>query len=242
MAWTAGQIRQHVKAARALNVIKNYAFGFIRNNKLCSEGEVLDYVMQQFERHGLITNQKLIIAFGTSAAMPHYTPKGSGKRLCKNCLVKLDIWGRLKEKGSPYADITWMAKTGCPPKEQVQAFETVILARNCALRLLKKSVSRGVMPSGSELDCAARNVIKKAGFAKNFVHKLGHELGLTSPHGRRARLCQANKSRIARKVGYTIEPGIYVKNSYGVRSEIDFFVINNKVIVTGPMQKKLVAL
>ena len=40
-------------------------------------------------------------------------------------------------------------------------------------------------------------------------------------------------------MGYTIEPGIYFENDFGVRSEIDFYISRGKVVVSGAVQKEL---
>jgi Xaa-Pro aminopeptidase len=41
-------------------------------------------------------------------------------------------------------------------------------------------------------------------------------------------------------VGYTIEPGIYLKNKFGVRSEIDFYINEkNRVVITTKVQREI---
>lgn len=240
MSWTSKQLQQHIEAAGKLNKIKNETFSHIRSLRSCKEGEILNFVLNLFKQEGLVTDRPLIVAFGASACKPHYSPKGKGRNLEKGMLVKLDIWGRLRQSKAPYADITWMAVRSKASQREARAFRTVILARNKALQLLREQLKKGVLPTGCDLDSVARKYISSQGFAKNFIHKLGHELGLTSPHGRGGRLCSANKQPLKRMVGYTIEPGIYVKNRFGVRSEIDFIVMGNSVLVTSPMQRKLV--
>ncbi|MEK6887140.1 MAG: M24 family metallopeptidase, partial [Nanoarchaeota archaeon] len=50
-----------------------------------------------------------------------------------------------------------------------------------------------------------------------------------------------NKTPLKINMLYTIEPGIYFKNKYGIRSEIDFYINNKrKVIITTKVQKKLI--
>jgi Xaa-Pro aminopeptidase len=101
------------------------------------------------------------------------------------------------------------------------------------------------MPTGFEVDKVARDYIKEKGFDDNFLHGLGHPLGFTNPHGAGVRLSpkkvRANRcSPLQKMVGYTIEPGIYLKNKFGLRSEIDFYIDEkNKVVITTKIQKKI---
>lgn len=240
MPWTLKQIRQHIRASNLLNKIMHEAFKFICQNKRCTEYQVLKYINSRVKHYNLTTDRPLIVAFGPSAAQPHYSPKQKCRRLRKNTIIKIDIWGRVKEKGAPFADITWMGVYGKPSKLQLKIFRTMLQARNRALSLLRRKVRDGAVPTGLELDAAARDHISNKGYGKRFIHRTGHILGFTSPHGVGRGLNNKNTSKLKKNVGYTIEPGIYLKGKFGIRSEIDFIIQGKKVIVTGPIQKKLV--
>ncbi len=87
------------------------------------------------------------------------------------------------------------------------------------------------MPSGPacqlcDVDAAARTVIAKAGFGKQFGHGLGHGIGLQiheSPVWQPTR----TKSLRAGMV-ITIEPGIYLPGWGGVRIEDDILVTRDR--------------
>lgn len=153
-------------------------------------------------------------------------------------MVLIDIWARLKQ-GGPYADITWMAYYGKPTKKELEIFNIVIKARNKALSHLKKEVSKGKTPTGAKINQIAKDTIDSYGYLKNFDHFTGHSLGTFSPHGNKAGLRPSNNKKLI-NMGYTIEPGIYLKNKFGARSEINVYLQNKKVILTTPLQKKLV--
>ncbi|HIQ51210.1 MAG TPA: M24 family metallopeptidase, partial [Nautiliaceae bacterium] len=68
-----------------------------------------------------------------------------------------------------------------------------------------------------EIDKVAREIISKAGYEEYFVHSLGHGVGLDIhewPY-----INSRNKMKIKEGMVFTIEPGIYIPNEFGVRTE-----------------------
>lgn len=87
----------------------------------------------------------------------------------------------------------------------------------------------------------ANNIITKAGYGKNILHRTGHSIGTSSPHGLENNITIKNSQQLLKKVVYTIEPGIYLKNKFGIRSEIDFFIDENmKLVYTTKIQEKII--
>ena len=87
------------------------------------------------------------------------------------------------------------------------------------------------------MDRAARDVIRKAGYGKYFVHRTGHNIG-QEVHGNGANmdgLETHDDRRILPQTCFSIEPGIYLPE-FGVRSEVDVFVDGDEARVTGPVQ------
>ncbi len=76
----------------------------------------------------------------------------------------------------------------------------------------------------STLDKTARKVIEDAGYGKYFVHSLGHGVGLDIHEW--PFVNSRNDIIIQEGMVFTIEPGIYLPNEFGVRIEdmvmIDF--------------------
>ena len=241
-SWDARTIRLHVAAAALLEYIKEEAFSFLRAHPTAFEGELLRFVKGRFKGNELVTDRPLIIAFGPSAAKPHYSPKGKGRRLRRGMMIKVDIWGRLRERGAPFADITWMGFSGrALPAKAHRVFGIVIAARDAALALARRRLREGRLPTGAELDGAARGLIAREGFGKRFIHRTGHCLGFTSPHGIFKGLRSSNTDPIHVSLPYTIEPGIYLPGEFGVRSEIDFYIdAKRELVVTTPMQRSII--
>jgi Xaa-Pro dipeptidase len=186
---------------------------------------------------------KPIVAFGQNTSIVHYFPqKKTSKKLENNALILLDVWGRLKKSRAPYADMTMMFYIGKQvPLEYVRYFNYVCKTRDAIVKEIKLSVKKGLYPVGKRLDTLARMMLKKNNVDQYFLHGLGHSLGTTQPHGIYAGLRRRkSKKKIVNSLGYTIEPGLYVKGKFGVRSEIDFYIDEeDTIIVTTPVQNKI---
>jgi Xaa-Pro aminopeptidase len=122
-----------------------------------------------------------------------------------------------------------------------KAFDVVINARNVSLEFIELELRKNRIPAGKEIDKITREFINKSEFKGKFIHGTGHPLGFTSPHGNRSNINTRGKQTLKINLGYTIEPGIYLKDEFGIRSEIDFY-INDKqeVVITTAMQKEIV--
>lgn len=240
--WSQEQIEDHTKAAELLNAVKDITFDHIKSHQDISEYEVQQFILKQFEEFGLESDRDPpIVAFNENSALPHYFPKENSELLKENSLILIDLWAKLNKEGAPFADITWVAYCGEIPERVQEIFEVVIKSRDYALNFIRSEMETGKMPAGKEVDLAAREIISKSGFEGKFLHGTGHSIGFTSPHGNRSNLNTTGRQPILVNVGYTIEPGIYLKDEFGIRSEIDFYVDDRfKLIITTPIQKEIV--
>ena len=93
------------------------------------------------------------------------------------------------------------------------------------------------------MDDVSRGVIERAGYGEFFTHRTGHSIG-EEVHGNGAHIDNL-ETRDSRKIiprtCFSIEPGIYLPGNFGVRSEIDLYVGDGRIEVTGqPIQTDLV--
>ena len=90
-------------------------------------------------------------------------------------------------------------------------YEIVRQANEAAIAVVKPGVRL------SDIDTAARSIIEKAGYGKQFIHRLGHGIGrdVHEPFDVSA------MSEIIAFEGmcFSIEPGIYIEGQGGVRIE-----------------------
>ncbi len=245
MPWTNQQLQSHLRAAKILDQIKNQSFEFIRKNLETTEYVVHQFIREKFKENKLwLPKNSPIVAFGKNTSHIHYffKPKPITSNLKPEIPILIDLWSRASKKQSPFADITWMGFYGKEiPREFQKIFDIVVKSRDTCLNYLKSELKKRKIPTGAKLDAVVRAVITKAGYAKNFPHSTGHSLGFVSPHGKEAGLNSKNREPLEKNLGYTIEPGIYLKNKFGIRSEINFYIDNNlKLINTTEIQKKIV--
>lgn len=223
-----------------------------------SEWQAHKFILSRYKKYGLtVAKSQTIVAFGKNTQHIHYYPSKREPRTVRaGDLIMIDIWARLKEPGAPYADITWMGyctekfkikdqklKRNNHFKEFKKVFDIVVGARDECLKFIREHAKFGILPTGKEMDSIARNFIAQHKLEHTFRHSTGHGLGLVSPHWRGRNLSQRNKHALLQGIGYTIEPGVYLKNKFGVRSEMNFYIDGKmKLIMTTPLQRKIEAL
>jgi Xaa-Pro aminopeptidase len=123
-----------------------------------------------------------------------------------------------------------------PPSDRAQLVWTAVRdARNAAISLLRDRVSAGEPVRGAEADDAAREVITSRGFGEYFTHRTGHSIDARDLHGSGPHLDNLEtreERQLVRGVGFSIEPGIYVPGDIGVRSEVNAYIDDGKLLVT----------
>ena len=246
--WTAAQWETHQYAARMLRTTIDEAFGYVRET-VTSRGEVSEHAVQQFIRerfghHGLATDKLPIVAANAHSADPHFRPGPDSGVIRRGDFLLLDIWARRNEPRSVYADITWTGYVGeTVPDRYRKVFRLVQHARDAAISFVQDAVHAGRPICGWQVDDAAREVIRRAGFGEQFIHRTGHSIG-EEVHGNGANMDNyetRDERRILPRTCFSIEPGIYLAGEFGVRSEVDMYVSDQAAFVTGqPIQLEVV--
>ncbi|OGG40679.1 hypothetical protein A3A21_00335 [Candidatus Jorgensenbacteria bacterium RIFCSPLOWO2_01_FULL_45_25b] len=242
MAWTKNQIEQHLRAAGLLGQIKNETLRYILAFPGVSEREVQEFLYKRFEELGLCRDEHpLIVAFGANTQHVHYYPPEDSLLLSPESLIMIDVWGRIAEESAPFADMTWVAwKGGAIPSEIQKVAKIVFQARDCAISFLKQELLKKRIPTGKGIDDVSRGVVADAGYGEMFPHTTGHPLGFSSVHGEGVSLGRKGDKQIELNVGYTIEPGVYLKDLFGVRSEVDFYVTDGlELVITTEVQREI---
>jgi Xaa-Pro dipeptidase len=250
--WDDEQLKDNIDSAKHLREIVDETFGFIRKNirneRTITEYNVQQYMLSEFKKRGLVTFSDPNCSVNANSANPHYEPtKEIHSTLHKGDYVLLDLWAKKDKPRSVYADITWMGFLGeTVPDEFERIFQIVKGGRDAALNFVRSSIKAGKIIHGYEVDDAARNYIAQHGYGEFFVHRTGHSIG-EEVHGNGANMDNLetrDERTIIHRTSFSIEPGIYLRDKFGVRSEIDVYISKDKeVTVTGlPMQEKVVAI
>ncbi len=248
---TREQLGSHQQAARALRSIVDETFSeiaqLISKDRAVSEFSVQESVMARFAARGLVTHAPPIVAVNEHSADPHYGPTAKNDRaIRRGDFILLDLWAREAASDSIYADFTWVAFAGDKvPAEHAHVFRIVADARDATVDLVERRVAAGEPVSGREADRAARSVIEAAGFGDAFVHRTGHSIG-REVHGTGANLDSLetlDDRTLIDNTCFSVEPGIYLPNKFGVRSELDMTIENGRAKVSGePRQREILAL
>ena len=244
--WTPEQRVSHGVAMDGLLRTVHDAFRFIGENinwKL-TEHDVAEFIRGRFDRLGLVAPDGPIVAMDAHASDPHYEPSPDSSAIVrKNSLVLIDLWAVAPEPGSVFADITWTGFTGEPGDTHKSVFNAVAEARDTAVAFMRDAHAQGRELEGWEVDRTARDVIAKAGYADDFVHRLGHGIGL-EVHSNGVNLDDwetHDTRKLIPGIAVSVEPGIYLPE-FGIRSEINVFLGEHGPEVTGEVQQEIVTI
>lgn len=164
-----------------------------------------------------------IVASGSRSALPHGV--ASTKLIEEGDLVTLDFGAVYR---GYHSDITRTVVVGQVNPRQQEIYDIVLEAQKSAISAVKAGVK------ASEVDRAARDVIKKYGYGDYFGHGTGHGLGLNIHEG--PRVSGRVDTVLQAGMVVTIEPGIYLPDWGGVRIEDTVLVDNNccQVLTNSP--------
>src|SRR5271155_4275181 len=247
--WTAEQLASHREAGAAIDRIVAEAFAlaasFVREKKRITEFDLKEFMLREFAAAGIVADEGPDVAVNANASNPHYGPtKEKSAEIREGDFLLLDVWGKTKDAGSVYYDVTWVGYLGAKvPEKFAKVFGVVREARDKAVELIRARVAAGKMLQGWEVDQAARDVIEKAGYGKYFFHRTGHNIG-EAIHGNGANMDNLETHDVRRVIAGTctsVEPGIYLKD-FGIRSEVDVYIGEREAFVTGAVQREVLAL
>jgi Xaa-Pro aminopeptidase len=147
-----------------------------------------------------------IVAAAANGAIPHAEP--GEREIGRGELVVFDMGALLDGYCS---DCTRTFATGDPGDDAREVYELVREAQAAALEAVKPEAG------GREVDAVPRELIAAAGHGERFGHGTGHGVGLEVHEGPRLGVSSEDELREGNVV--TVEPGIYLPGSFGVRIE-----------------------
>ncbi|WP_069632566.1 M24 family metallopeptidase [Campylobacter pinnipediorum] len=157
-----------------------------------------------------------IVAINENAAKAHALP--SKKKLQYGDLLLVDAGVRYKKYCSDRTrtacfdeNFNFSKEQKFKNQKQQDVYEIVKQAQIKAINIIKPSIK------AKEIDLAARNFIAKAGYEKEFFHSTGHGVGIDIHEF--PNINKRSETIIQEGMIFSVEPGIYIQNEFGVRIE-----------------------
>lgn len=157
-----------------------------------------------------------IAGYKENAAIVHYAPSKTGSKTIRDeGMILIDSGGHYREGTT---DITRTLALGSL-REDEKIDYTLVLKSFLSLFLAKFKDKT----TGQRLDMIAKYPLWKAG--KDFFHGTGHGVGfvLTVHEGPQA-ISERNTVEFVENMTSSIEPGLYIENSHGIRIENEVYV------------------
>ncbi len=172
-----------------------------------TEKEVAKFIEQSFIKLG---GERLsfdtIVAFGENGAEPHHVP--CDRKLSGAEFVTVDMGTVV---GGYCSDFTRTFAVGGATKEMIDVYEAVREAEKIGAGALKDGVKC------FDVDKAVRDYLTEKGYGEKFIHGTGHGVGLEIHEA--PTLNTKSDEVLKDNMVVTVEPGVYIEGSLGVRIE-----------------------
>jgi len=150
-----------------------------------------------------------IVAAGENAASPHHH---AGARVIREReIVLCDFGGTMDGYCSDITRCVFTGDVASDAPDLAEAYAVLHEAQAAAV------AAATVGTPCQEIDRAARRVIADAGYGEYFVHRTGHGIGLEEHED--PYIVEGNTTPLAAGHAFSVEPGIYVPGSWGMRLE-----------------------
>ncbi len=224
------QIKRLKKSKKELKILAKasklgaYAFdefaAFVREQGIGKSEQELHFMAENiFKSKGKLgLSFSPIVAINENAAKPHALPSPT-KILKKGDLLLLDagvIYKRYCSDRTRTAEVDENfnfkknKQTFSDPEKQ-KIYDIVLKAQKASIKAVK------IGAKASDIDKAGRDVISKAGYGEYFIHSTGHGVGVDIHE--LPVIGQRSDTIIEEGMVFSIEPGIYLPNKFGVRIE-----------------------
>src|ERR1700751_1929847 len=246
--FSPAQHQMHVEASNKMHRIIQEAFAEIarriRASEPTTEWDIAQFMLHRYSEEGM-QQEPMIVAVNANTANPHYMPtKDKNSPIKRGDFVLIDAATNLDKPDAVATDQTWTGYVGeSVPEEYSRIFNIVREARDSAIDFVRNNVRAGKAIRGAEVDDVSRGVITRAGFGEQFTHRTCHSIG-EETHGNGVNIDDfetCDSRRIIPGVCFSIEPGIYFEGKFGVRSEINVYISDKDIEVTGqPIQTEII--
>ena len=221
----------------AVSAIRDY----IENNENLSEYDIATQLEKEFKKQGAVgLSFGSIVAKDKNSALAHYSKSSKNEIIKDGSLVLIDCGAYFE--GGLATDITRVFVKGTPSELHKKIYTLVLKAFLQAFNYAKTHAQRPL--TGYDIDKSVHEFFDSAdteGFV--FNHGLGHGIGI-NVHEYPPNLSTNEIAKVPIENGmcFSIEPGLYKENSFGVRLENSCYFKDDNIhsFVKMNYEKKLI--
>ena len=218
--------KETAKLSRACQITSDAFHALIQEfpkKKIKTELDVALFLESFMRRQGAELAFPTIVASGKNTCTPHHIT--SIEKLQKGFL-QLDFGARWQNY---CADMSRVIYLGVPSSEETKNYSFLLSVQKACIREACE---------GRQFKKLHHFAKKKLGvFSKYFIHSLGHGIGIEVHE---APVFKDAEARIKKGISFTIEPGIYFPEKYGLRIEDTVLWDGNTTKVLTKATKELV--
>lgn len=193
-----------------------------------TEKQVVEAIEDWIRERDLQFSFDPIVAVDDHTALPHYNNKQSDGTFKEGSIVLIDM-------GISYhgycSDITRMFFIEKPTAEIEKAYKDLLEIQHHTVDTIQ------IGKTGEQIDSVAREGLLSKNYP-SIPHSTGHGLGLEVHEG--VRISKGMKDPIEEGMVFTIEPGIYYPEKWGMRIEDTVAIVDSKVEILTKFPKDFI--
>lgn len=160
-----------------------------------------------------------IVAVDKNSAVPHYdTRNGSDEKIKKNSIILIDFGAKFQDY---HSDMTRMVFIGKPTNEMINTYKALLNAQEKTIKQLEND------NNPVSIDQLCRKLIIDNPLP-TYQHSTGHGVGLQIHEF--PKISFTSTDVLLPNQVITIEPGVYIKDKWGMRIEDTVLIKENKQI------------
>ncbi|MBN1376867.1 M24 family metallopeptidase [Candidatus Woesearchaeota archaeon] len=200
------------KACELTDIIFSELIKKLKNKQFKTEKDIVKFLEDQYKKHNVKKAFKPIVASKESSADPHYMKYNSE---LKKGFLMIDFGVIYKGFCS---DMTRMFYIGEPKQQHIKLYNDIKEVHENTIKAIKPNMNI------DSLCKKFRELLNKKDpdYIKHLKHSLGHGLG-KKVH-QKPKITLYGKGRLKPGMVFTIEPGLYWENKYGIRIEDDIYM------------------
>ncbi len=193
------------KAAELADIVVGRTIEFIKPG--VTEKEIKEKIEEYFLEEGADGLAFTpIVASGKNNSKPHYAE--DSRVIQEKDIVILDLGCKYEGLCS---DMSRTVFVGGVTEEEKKVYEIIRESNEAGEKKAQLSAT------AEEVDKAARDIIVEAGYGDYFINRTGHGIGYSVHEA--PDIVGGNDIKLAPGMAFSIEPGIYIPNKFGMRIE-----------------------